>query len=124
MVELREQLGALLGLELKYAPRDYLLDLASQNELCCSPMPQSENCDNADYRRTSRGQITPSCEGTEASTNALSKTGRGKDRNNSRTVSISSRSNVITEQQAVAWREKICEWSYQGEWKTVFISFV
>ena len=123
MVELREQLGALLCLELKYSTRDYLLDLTSQSD-SYDDDTKTLSCNVTDGCTTLQGRASPSCEVTlESATEPNNAVEGGKSLNGaslpSRTVSLSAKSAVITEHEAVAWREKICEWSYQGKCKSM-----
>ena len=93
MVDLRDQLGALLSLEVKYATRDYLMDVAHDH--CDTPSRDHHEDEKTDDASQSLSRsITPT-------NNAL-----------------------IAEQHAVNWREKICEWSYQGEYCREFVLFM
>ena len=84
MADLSDQLGALLSLEVKYATRDYLMDIAHDH--CDTPSRDHQEDEKTDDTSQSLSRSTT------PTNNAL-----------------------ITEQHAVDWREKICEWSYQGE---------
>lgn len=106
---MREQLGTLLHLEVKYSTRDYLLDLTSQDEQCDSTTLQNRNCEESGDRTISKDEIAPSVEKSFES--AIAATIAEEESNNG--ASESAKITVITEQHAVAWREKICEWSYQ-----------
>ena len=121
MVELREQLGALMRLEVKYSIRDYLLDLTSKDECDDSTTLNSGDVDNCIVLQD---QISSTCEAKLPSARAATNVGDGGFTCNeeslpSSTQSLSAKCAVITEQEAVAWREKICEWSYQGEYKSL-----
>jgi len=122
MVELREQLGALLRLEVKYATRDYLLDLTSQDEYCDASTTatslQIGNCVDFGNSTTSQDQVVLSGEkssppSSTATTEVAEEELKNSDTMSSSTTSSISRNTAITEEHAVSWREKICEWSYQ-----------
>ena len=122
MVELREQLGALLRLEVEYETRDYLLDLKFQNEGCDSTSSQNATCEESSDSATSQDQVAPSGDEILRSATATSEATEEEDDKYdaslpSRAATSSSNISVTTEQRAVSWREKICEWSYQGEQK-------
>ena len=96
MVDLRDQLGALLSLEVKYATRDYLMDIAtSQHEHCDESTTAYKDTPSRDYHEDEK---------TDDTSQSLSRS------------TTPTNNALITEQHAMDWREKICEWSYQGEY--------
>ena len=118
---LREQLGALLYLEVKYATRDYLLDLTSRDDDHCDSITSGNtNIEDSGNSTTSQNQFSPSGKELLRSGTLLTEEGEKEGETNdaslpSMAASSNANSTVITEQNAVSWREKICEWSYQGE---------
>lgn len=108
MVELREQLGALLRLEVTYATKDYLEGLTARSKDCDSSTSRNGNGEGVCFFTTLEDQVVPPGVGDKIS----------NDESLPSTAASTSGSNtVITEQRAVSWREKICEWAYQGEQK-------
>jgi hypothetical protein len=121
-MELRDQVTALLRMEVKYETRDYLLDLTSQNELFYSTTSESGNSEDSDYCSASKEMISASTNDSLDSAKAETKSGDEEkpmtdESVPSRAATTCSSRTAITEQHAVAWREKICEWSYQGKQK-------
>ena len=123
MVELREQLGALLRLEVKYAIRDYLQDLNSQNgNVASEPLQESTGADDSNETAVSQpreqistcGEEPLPCATATVEADEVDKEKKDSSRS-SWSATTCANSAVITEQHAVSWREKICEWSYQGE---------
>lgn len=116
---LREQLGALLYLEVKYATRDYLLDLTSRDDDHCDSITSGNtNIEDSGNSTTSQNQFSPSGKESLRSGTLLTEEGEKEGETNdaslpSMAASSNANSTVITEQNAVSWREKICEWSYQ-----------
>lgn len=101
MDELREQLGGLLRLEEAYATRDYLEDLVRQ--------------DHRDFSSWRIRNIERSCDETmttEAEGDMMIQSDASLPSITSSSTCGSS-DTMITEKRAVAWREKICEWSYE-----------
>ena len=118
---LREQLGALLHLEVKYATRDYLLDLTLRDDDRCDSITSGNtNSEDSSNSTTSQDQFSPSGKETLRSATVLTEEGEKEVETNdaslpSMAASSNANSTVVTEQNAVSWRERICEWSYQGE---------
>jgi len=124
MADLSEQLGALLFQEIKYATRDYLLDITPS---------QHGHCDSGG---SAACQVTPSREESPFTATTATATATATTRDDyhkeqksndasplSRSTSTLTNNNaLITEQHAVDWREKICEWSYQGTSKICSVS--
>ncbi len=106
MVEWREQLGALLCLEVAYATEDYLEDLTARSKDCDSATSRNGNGEDVCFFTTLEDQVAPSgVEDKISNDESLPSTAASTFGSNT----------VITEQRAVSWREKICEWAYQGE---------
>ena len=101
MDELREQLGELLRLEDAYAAPDYLEDL------------QLAQPDHRDFSSWQIRNIEMSCDETMAEEMMIQSDASLPSMASSSTCG--SNDSMITEKRAVAWREKICEWSYEGE---------
>jgi hypothetical protein len=117
---LREQLGALLHLEVKYTARDYLLDLTSRSDEHCGLTSGNANSEDPGNSTISQDQLSPSGKESLRSATVLTEEGEKEEENNdaslpSMAASTNANSTVITEQNAMSWRENICEWYYQGE---------
>ena len=104
MEELREQLGGLLRLEETYATRDYLEDLSMHQDSRDFSSWQIRNIEGS-YGNTmiyeAEEDVMAQCDASLPSMVSSS--------------TCESSSTMVTEQRAVAWREKICEWAYEGE---------
>jgi len=115
---LREQLGALLHLEVKYTARDYLLDLTSRSDEHCGLTSGNANSEDPGNSTISQDQLSPSGKESLRSATVLTEEGEKEEENNdaslpSMAASTNANSTVITEQNAMSWRENICEWYYQ-----------
>ena len=109
MTKLREQLDTLLILEVKYATRDYLLDLTWPRDNCGDSV--ASNDENATPHTSFDEEILQEFDNhcnEEKSNDAPSA---------SRIKSAIANNVPMTEQHAIEWREKMCKWLYQGEKK-------
>lgn len=107
MVELREQLGALLCLEAAYETRDYLEDVTARGKSCDSSTSRNGNCESCSLFTGLQERVVSLGEGRKINDD--------ESLSSNTEASTFGSSTVVTEQRAVSWREKICEWAYQGE---------